>query len=81
MRSLREGVMSATMQVKVSSPEIILVAAGRFIAWKPASERALKVSASLASRGLSPWRANVRSILELGRTEAFRMEAAKELKE
>jgi len=31
MRSLREGVMSATMQVKVSSPEIILVAAGQGI--------------------------------------------------
>ena len=32
-------------------------------------------------RGLSPWRANERSILELGRTESFRKEAAKEAEE
>ena len=38
------------------------------------------MSAYPACRGLSPWRVNERSMLELGRTEAFRMEAAKELK-
>ena len=35
----------------------------------------------LTCRGLSPWRANELSILELGRTEAFRTEAAKEAEE
>jgi len=39
------------------------------------------VSAYLTCRGLSPWRANELSILELGRTEAFRTEAAKEAEE
>ena len=39
------------------------------------------VSAYSTCRGLSPWRANELSILELGRTEAFRMEAAKEAEE
>ncbi len=39
------------------------------------------VSAYPACRGLSPWRANELSILELGRTEAFRTEAAKEAEE
>ena len=39
------------------------------------------VSAYPTCRGLSPWRANELFILELGRTEAFRMEAAKEAEE
>ena len=39
------------------------------------------VSTYPACRGLSPWRANELSILELGRTEAFRKEAAKEAEE
>jgi hypothetical protein len=39
------------------------------------------VSAYPTCRDLSPWRANELSILELGRTEAFRTEAAKEAEE
>ena len=39
------------------------------------------VSAYPTCRGLSPWWANELSILELGRTEAFRKEAAKEAEE
>ena len=50
------------------------------MSWKPILVRALKVSAYSACRGLSPWRANERSELELGRTGAFRKEAAKEPK-
>ena len=81
MRSHGEGILSATTQVKVLSPEIILIALDQgFISWKPISGYALKVSVSLTCRGLSPWRANELTILELGRTESFRMEAAEELK-
>jgi len=49
--------------------------------WKPVSEYVLKVSVYPTCRGLSPWRANELSILELGRTEAFRTEAAEEAEE
>ena len=51
------------------------------MSWKPVSVCMLQVSAYPTCRGLSPWRANERSILELGRTESFRKEAAKEAEE
>ena len=81
MRSPRKGVMSATTQVKVLSPEIILVALGQGFHLLEASI-GMDINGEYIStcRGLSPWRANELSMLELGRTEAFRMEAAKELK-
>ncbi len=81
MRSLGKGVMSATTQVKVLNPEIELYALGQGFSTLEASiGMHAKGECISASRGLSPWRANELSILELGRTESFRMEAAKELK-
>ena len=73
--------MSATTQVKVSSPEINLIALGQgFISWKPKSGHTLKVRVLLTCRGLSPWRANELFILELGRTEALQKEASRKPK-
>jgi hypothetical protein len=82
MRSLGKGVCQPQCEsVKVLSPEIILSHRAKgSVSWKPVSVCTLKVSAYPTCRGLSPWRANELSILELGRTEAFRMEAAKEPK-
>ncbi len=81
MRSLGKGVMPATTQVKVLSPEIFLIALGQGFHFLEASiGMHAMVSAYLTCRGRSPWRANELFVLELGRTEAFRMESAKELK-
>ena len=82
MRSLGKGVMSATTKVKVLNPEIDFYALGQ--GFSPL-EASIGVHANgeciSACRGLSPWRANELFILELGRTEAFRTEAAKEAEE
>ena len=65
MRSLGKGVMSATTQVKVLSPEIFLVALGQGFHFLEASiGMYVMVSAYPACRGLSPWRANELFILE-----------------
>lgn len=59
MRGPGKGVMSATTQVKVSSPEIIILLwAKGSIFWKPVPVRAKQVSSQPACRGLSPWRTN-----------------------
>ena len=82
MRSPEKGVMSATTQVKVLSPEMFLVALGQGFHFPEASiDMDVKGECISTCRGLSPWRANELFILELGRTEAFRKEAAKEAEE
>ena len=82
MRSPGKGVMSATTLVKVLSPEMFLVALGQGFHFLEASiGMHVKGECISTCRGLSPWRANELFILELGRTEAFRMEAAKEAEE
>ncbi len=81
MRGLGKGVMSATTQVKVLSPEIIIFAQGQRFHFLEASTGANGTGElAPACRGLSPWRANERSILELGRTGAFHKEASKKPK-
>ena len=82
MRSPGKGVMSATTQVKVLSPEIFLVALGqRFHSLEASIGIHVNGECISACRGRSPWRANELFILELGRTEAFRIEADEEAEE
>jgi len=78
VRSLGKGVMSATTQVKVLSPEIPLVAMGQgFHILEASIGASAKGEFTPASRGLSPWRANEQTILELGRAAMLRKESAK----
>ena len=81
MRSHGEGGLSATTQVKVSSPEMVLVALGQGFQFL---ETGIGICARgecvSACRGPRPWRVNELFVLELGRTEAFRKEASEELK-
>jgi hypothetical protein len=73
VRSLGKDVMSATTQVKVLSPEIFLVAMGQgFHVLEASIGASAKGEFTPASRGLSPWRANEQSILELGRALQLR---------
>jgi len=82
MRSRREGVMSATMQIKVLTSEIILVAPGQgFHLLEAGIKRTPQLSAQLTCRALRLWQASKRSILQLARTETYRTEAVKNLKE
>ena len=68
--------------MKVLSPEIFLIALGQgFHDLEASIGMHAKGECISACRGLSPWRANELTILELGRTEAFRTEAAKEAEE
>ena len=77
MRSPGKGVMSATTQVKVLSPEIWLVALGqRFHSLEASIDRHVNGECLSACRGRSPWRANELFILELGRTLWLRKQAS-----
>ena len=82
MRSFGKDVCQPQCEsVKVLSPEIIPYCTGPRVSFSGSQYRyARNGECRPTCRGLSPWRANELSILELGRTEAFRMEAAKELK-
>ena len=82
MRSLGKGVMSATMRKREGvEPRNNSHCIGPRVSFPGSQYRYVRNGECISTcRGLSPWRANELSILELGRTEAFRMEAAKELK-
>jgi hypothetical protein len=81
MRSRGKGGLSATTQVKVLSPEMLLVALGqRFHVLETEIGACANGECVSTCRGLSPWRVNELFVLELGRTGAFRKEASKELK-
>ena len=82
MRSPGKGVCQPQCEsVKVLSPEIFLVALGQGFHFLEARiGMCVMVSTYPACRGLSPWRVNERSMLELGRTESLLTEAAKEPK-
>ena len=68
--------------MKVLSPETSIFAMGQgFLALEAGIGSCVNGECLSAWGGHSPWRANERSILELGRTEAFRMEADEEAEE
>ena len=82
MRSLGKGVMSATTQVKVLSPEIIPCCIGPRVTFLGSQYRYARNGECILDVPGSESVAGKRTvyILELGRTEAFPTEAAEELK-
>lgn len=68
----RERSLSATTQMKVSSPEMFIHAQGQRFHVREANIGTFAKGKNVsACRGLSPWRANELLFTELGRTDAF----------
>ena len=72
MRSLGKGVMSATTQVKVLSPVMIIVAAGPRVSSSGSQQHGTRQGEGAGpGRGLSPWQVTQRFTSELGRAMSF----------
>ena len=81
MRSQRKGGWSAITQVKVLSPEIVIIAMGQgFHFLEASSVLRAKGERNATCRGLSPWQVIQRTTLELGRSLLLPKEATNKLK-
>ena len=77
MRSQRKGGWSAITQVKVLSPEIVIIAMGQgFHFLEASSVLRAKGERNATCRGLSPWQVIQRITLELGRSLLLPTEAS-----
>lgn len=77
MWSQRDGGLSATTQVKVSSPVMFVVAAGPRISLSGSQQHGTQFGEGVApGRGLSPWQVNQRFASELGRAVPLPTEAS-----
>jgi len=81
VRSQRKGGGSAITQVKVLSPEIIIIAMGQGFHFLEASNAVhAKGECNATCRGPSPWQAVQRTTSELGRSLSLPTEASNKLK-
>ncbi len=80
MWSQRDGGLSATTQVKVLSPVMLIVAAGPRVSCPGSQQHGTRFGEGVApGRGLSPWQVDQRFASELGRAVPLLREASNKL--